>query len=247
MGVLFVVPAHDERDALPGVVADLRERYPQGDVVVVDDGSTDGTGATARSLGVEVLDLPCNLGIGAAVQTGLMLARDRGYAVAVQFDGDGQHRADQLEALIRPIQAGEADVVIGSRFLQGARYSAPPLRRLGMAILRWIDSWLAGQPLTDTTSGFRAYGPSAIAFLATAYPSDYPEPESVVTLVRQGFRVREVAVEMRERQGGSSSITPWRSGYYMLKVLLAIAVDLTRRPAERGTHELAGADRRHRG
>lgn len=247
MGVLFIVPVHDEREALPGVLADLRRHWPQAEVVVVDDGSSDGSGAAARRLGAQVLALPCNLGIGAAVQTGLLFARDRGAEVTVQFDGDGQHRADQVAALVAPIVAGEADAVIGSRFLQGTGYRAPLARRLGMAVLRRLNSRLAGQRITDNTSGFRAYDAAAVAFLAGEYAWDYPEPESVVTLVRHGFRVREVAVEMRERQGGSSSITLWRSAYYMLKVLLAIAVGVTRRPAGRARHEPTGADRRHHG
>jgi glycosyltransferase involved in cell wall biosynthesis len=245
--VLFIVPVHDEREALPGVLADLRQHWPQACVVVVDDGSCDGSGAAARRLGAEVLALPCNLGIGAAVQTGLLCARDRGADIAVQFDGDGQHRADQVAALVAPIVAGDANAVIGSRFLRGTGYRAPLGRRLGMAILRAVNSRLAGQLLTDTTSGFRAYDAAAVAFLAGEYPWDYPEPESVVTLVRHGFRVLEVAVEMRERQGGRSSITLWRSAYYMLKVLLAVAVGATRRPSVRVQHEPTSADRRHSG
>jgi glycosyltransferase involved in cell wall biosynthesis len=244
--VLFIVPAYNEAGALPGVLRDLRERWPEGDIVVVNDGSTDDTGALARRLGADVLDLPCNLGIGAAVQTGLLFARERGYAAAVQFDGDGQHRADQVAALLAPIQAGEADVVIGSRFLQGG-YHAPPVRRAGMAVFRWFNSLLAGQRLTDNTSGFRAYTAPALAFLAGEYPFDYPEPESAVALVRHGYRVREVPVEMRARQAGTSSITFWRAGYYMVKVLLAIAAGALRRPARRQPHELAGTGLRHSG
>ena len=245
--VLFIVPVHDEREALPAVLADLRRHWPQADVVVVDDGSSDGSGAAARRLGADVLALPCNFGIGAAVQTGLLFARDRGAEITVQFDGDGQHRADQVAALVAPIVAGDADAVIGSRFLRGSGYCAPLGRRLGMAILRGANSRLAGQRLTDTTSGFRAYDAAAVAFLAGEYAWDYPEPESVVTLVRHGFRVREVPVEMCERQGGSSSITLWRSAYYMLKVLLAVVVGATRRPSARAKHEPTSADRSHHG
>lgn len=226
--ILFIVPSHDERQALPGVVADLREHAAGGDVVVVNDGSSDGTGEVARGLGVQVLDLPCNLGIGGAVQTGLLFAREHGYDAAVQFDGDGQHRADQVQALLSPLLAGEADVVIGSRFLEKTDYRAPLARRIGIAVFAGVNSLVLRRRITDSTSGFRAYNAAAIGFLAREYPHDYPEPESVVTLVRHGFAVREVPVAMRDRQGGRSSITLWRSIYYVLKVLIAIVVGATR-------------------
>lgn len=225
---LFIVPAHDERQALPGVISDLREHCPGGDIVVVNDGSTDGTGDVARALGAQVLDLPCNLGIGAAVQTGLLFARDQRYEAAVQFDGDGQHKADQVARLMAPLVAGEADVVIGSRFLERNGYRAPVMRRIGIAVFRWVNSLVLERTITDNTSGFRSYNAAAIGFLAREYPHDYPEPESVVTLVRHGFAVREVPVEMRMRQGGRSSITLWRAVYYMVKVVIAIVVGLTR-------------------
>lgn len=225
---LFIVPAHDERQALSGVIADLREHCSACDIVVVNDGSTDGTGDVARALGARVLDLPCNLGIGAAVQTGLLFARQQGYDVAVQFDGDGQHRADQVALLLAPLLAGEADVVIGSRFLEKSDYRPPLMRRIGIAVFRWVNSLVLKRKITDSTSGFRSYNAAAIGFLAREYPHDYPEPESVVTLVRHGFSVREVPVAMRTRQGGRSSITLWRSIYYMVKVVIAIVVGVTR-------------------
>lgn len=224
---LFIVPAHNERQALPGVVADLRE-HARGDVVVVNDGSTDGTGDVARGLGVHVLDLPVNLGIGGAVQAGLLFARDHGYDVAVQFDGDGQHRADQVALIVAPVAAGEADVVIGSRFLAPSDYRAPLARRAGIAVFAGVNSLVLRRRITDSTSGFRSYNAAAIGFLAREYPHDYPEPEAVVTLARHGFVVREVPVAMRDRQGGRSSITLLRSIYYMLKVLIAIVVGATR-------------------
>ena len=224
---LFIVPAHNERQALPGVVADLRQHAP-GDVLVVNDGSTDGTGDVARGLGAHVLDLPVNLGIGGAVQAGLLFAREHRYDVAVQFDGDGQHRADQVALIVAPVLAGEADVVIGSRFLAPSDYRAPFARRLGIALFAWVNSLVIRRRVTDSTSGFRSYNAAAIGFLAREYPQDYPEPEAVVTLARHGFVLMEVPVAMRDRQGGRSSITLLRSIYYMLKVLIAIAVGATR-------------------
>jgi glycosyltransferase involved in cell wall biosynthesis len=230
--LLFIVPAYNEQDNLSGVVDDLHHHYPDADVAVVNDGSTDDTASVARSLGVHLLDLPCNIGIGGSVQTGLLFAARHGYDVAVQFDGDGQHRADQVATLLASLAEGY-DVAIGSRFLGPSTYRPPLARRAGIKALRWVNTLVLRRTITDSTSGFRAYGPAAIAFLAEEYPHDYPEPESVVTLCRSGFRVIEVPVAMHHRQGGESSITAVRSIYYMLKVVLAIAVGATRRTVGR--------------
>jgi glycosyltransferase involved in cell wall biosynthesis len=230
--LLFIVPAYNEQDNLSVVVDELRHSYPGADIAVVNDGSTDDTAKVARSLGVHLLDLPCNIGIGGSVQTGLLFAARHGYDVAVQFDGDGQHRADQVAPLLASLAEGY-DVAIGSRFLGPSAYHPPIGRRVGIATLRWVNTLVLRRTITDSTSGFRAYGPAAITFLAEEYPHDYPEPESVVTLCRSGFRVVEVPVAMRHRQGGQSSITAIRSIYYMLKVVLAIAVGATRRTVGR--------------
>lgn len=240
--VLVMIPAYNEAASLPAVIGDLRAHYPAADFVVIDDGSSDDTAAIARRLGAAVLELPYNLGIGGAVQTGLLFAAQQGYSYAVQFDGDGQHRADQLPLLLAPLLTRQADAVIGSRFLRPTDYPLPLLRRCGIAVFRWINTLVLGQTITDNTSGFRAYGRAALTFLAENYPHDYPEPESVVTLSRQGFRVVEVPVEMRERQGGHSSITLARSPYYMVKVLLAIGVRATARPVGRTRDESAHPD-----
>ena len=227
--LLFIVPAYNEEASLPGVVRDLREHFPAAAIAVVNDGSSDHTAAVARALGVILLNLPINLGIGGAMQTGFRFAARGDYRFVVQFDGDGQHRADQVPILLTLLLRNECDAVIGSRFLRPGDYQAPLLRRMGIVVFRTVNSWVIGQAISDNTSGFRAYNRAACAFLAEVYPHDYPEPESVVTLARQGFRLREVPVAMRERQGGRSSITLVRSIYYMCKVLLAIAVGATRR------------------
>lgn len=240
--LLFIVPAYNEQASLPAVVRDLRAHHPTADIVVVNDGSSDATAGVARALGVRLVDLPYNLGIGGAVQTGLLLAARECYDVAVQFDGDGQHRADQIAVLLDALRQPECDVAIGSRFLGPAAYQPPLLRRLGIAIFRIVNSLLLGQQITDNTSGFRAYNRRAIAFLAREYPHDYPEPESIVTLCRHDFHVREVPVVMRQRQGGNSSITFFRSIYYMCKVLLAIGVGVTRRPGRSVGDESAYPD-----
>ncbi len=235
---LFIVPAYNEGGNLPGVIGDLRAHQPDADIVVVNDGSTDGTASIARFLGVFLLDLPYNLGIGGTVQTGLLFAAQEGYDIAIQFDGDGQHQADQVGKLLEVFRDRNCDVVIGSRFLGSSAYRPPLMRRLGITIFQLVNSLVLRRKITDNTSGFRAYNRAAIAFLARNYPHDYPEPESIVTLCRNGFKVVEVPVSMRERQGGRSSITFLRSIYYMCKVLIAIIVGATRRTVGRPLDEL---------
>lgn len=230
--LLVVVPAYNEVASIGGVLDDLAEHVPDADVVVIDDGSTDETATIASSRGARAIRLPFNLGIGGAVQTGLIVAEHGGYDVVVQVDGDGQHRADQVARLVDALDSEQLDLVIGSRFLDpaaSAGYRASPLRRFGIKIFEWVNSALIGRRITDNTSGFRAYRREAVAVLARDYPDDYPEPESVVLLTRKGFRVGEVPVKMRVRQGGRSSIGLTQSVYYMVKVLLAILVNTTRR------------------
>jgi glycosyltransferase involved in cell wall biosynthesis len=226
--IAFIVPAFNERASLPGVVSDLRAHYPTAEIIVVNDGSTDDTAEVAESLGVTVLSLPFNLGIGSAVQTGLLYASRSDAEVAVQFDGDGQHFAGEVAKIIEPLRRGEADAVIGSRFVSGSSYRPPLMRRVGIGIFSWVNSLLVRRRLTDNTSGFRAYNRKAMEFLAVDYPHDYPEPESVVTLIRSGFRLVEVPVQMRVRAAGRSSITLLRSIYYMAKVLTATLIGATR-------------------
>jgi glycosyltransferase involved in cell wall biosynthesis len=227
---LAIVPALDEEASVAEVVAELRS-LPGIDVLVVDDGSSDRTAAVARAAGARVVSLPFNVGIGGAVQTGFMWALEHGYRVAVQVDGDGQHPAGEVDLLVGAVRSGEADLVIGSRFLGAGSYRAPFARRVGIRVFSSVVSAIVRVKVTDTTSGFRAAGPEAIALFARAYPHDYPEVETVIVAHRAGLRVQERPVEMRLRQGGASSITPFRSAYYMIKVLLAIGVETLRRPA----------------
>ena len=227
--LLFIVPAFNEEASIAAVVRELRTGHPSASVVVVDDGSTDATGMNARCAGARVVPLPFNLGIGSAVQAGLLVAAAERFDIAVQVDADGQHPATEIAKLLGPIERGEADVVIGSRFIGESAYRTPPARRIGIAIFRLINKMLTGETITDSTSGFRAFGSAAIRLLAAEYPHDYPEPEVFVFLCRNGFRVREVPVAMRPRIEGRSSITLMRSAYYMLKVPLASLVGATRR------------------
>lgn len=227
-----IIPAYNEADNIKSVVADLREHQPGLEIVVVNDCSTDNTAEVARCLSVTVLDLPINLGIGGAVQTGLKYARTNGCELAIQFDGDGQHLASEIESIIAPALAGEADVVIGSRFIGDGDYKSPLARRLGIRLLQVINSVLIGSKITDNTSGFRAFNRRAIEFLSEYYPQDYPEPQAVIELHRNKFKIIEVPVRMTERQHGRSSISAHRSLYYMIKVILANLIAISRKPVK---------------
>jgi glycosyltransferase involved in cell wall biosynthesis len=229
MKILVIVPAYNEEASLPGVIRDLREHIPSADVLVVNDGSRDATVRVARKLGVMVLDLPFNLGIGGAVQAGFLYAERNAYDIAVQFDGDGQHLAGEILKLLEPLSAKQADIVVGSRFLVVGGYRAPVFRKLGIGIFSFVLSRILGMSVTDSTSGFRAANRKVIEFFAHTYPDDYPEVEALVLLHKAGLRMREVAITMRERTGGKSSITPIRSIYYMTKVLMAIFIDLMKK------------------
>ena len=229
--IIAIVPAYNEAAALPHVVRDLRAGPVPLDIVVIDDGSRDDTSAVARRLGVAVVTLPFNLGIGGAHQTGFQYAVARGYGIAVQLDGDGQHLAREIPALLAPLEAGAADVVVGSRFaIRGHGYRGARTRRAGGVLLRGLIRLLSGQSYTDVTSGFRALNARALHVVAADYPQDFPEPESLLTFRRYQLRVMEVHTAMRERVGGVSSLTAWRSAYYMVKVTLALCIERLRAP-----------------
>jgi glycosyltransferase involved in cell wall biosynthesis len=226
-----IVPALNEAENIGRVIDELRAFDPGLDIVVVDDGSLDGTAQAAAVNGARVVRLPFNLGIGGAVQTGFRFAFENAYDIAVRVDGDGQHDPAQLDRVLAPLLSGEADIVVGSRFAAtGADgYRSSRTRRVGIRLLAWVVSRIVGQRLTDTTSGFQALNREGIALFARDYPHDYPEVEATVMVFRHRLRLTEVPVEMRERGGGRSSITALRSIYYMVKVLLAIFVGLFRR------------------
>ncbi len=228
---IAIVPALNEEETVGRVIDEIRAFDPGFDIVVVDDGSTDRTAGLAADRGAHVLRLPFNLGIGGAVQTGYRFAFERGYDIAVQVDGDGQHDPQQLPAILEPVLAGQADLCVGSRFASGSGYQSSFARRLGIRLFAWVVSAVVRQKVTDTTSGFRAVNRKGIALFAADYPHDYPEVEATIMCVKHKLRLREVPVEMRERAGGASSITALRSIYYMTKVLLAIFVGLFRRYA----------------
>ena len=228
---LAIVPALNEARTIARVIDEIRAYDARLEIVVVDDGSIDRTGELARAAGARVLRLPFNLGIGGAVQTGFRHARENEFDFAVRVDGDGQHDPAQLAAVVEPLLRGEADIVVGSRYLspggRGFRSSVP--RRTGIRVLAGIVSRLTGQRITDPTSGFQALDRKAIALFAADYPHDYPEVEALVLLLRHRLRLMEVPIEMRPRTAGRSSIQTLSSGYYMVKVLLALLVGSFRR------------------
>jgi hypothetical protein len=236
---LAIVPALNEVDSIAGTVQDIRRCAPEFDVLVVDDGSTDETGRAAATAGALVVRLPFNLGIGGAVQTGYIYAREHGYDVAVQLDGDGQHDAKYIPALLaRLTEGGGFNMVTGSRFLAavdegGYRSSAP--RRAGIGIFARVVSIASRQRVTDPTSGFRMTDRHAIELFAGDYPHDYPEVEAILLMHAHRLRSCEIPVQMRPRTSGRSAISKLQAAYYMVKVLLAVFVGLFRaRPTAAG-------------
>src|SRR3954471_7709490 len=222
MRALAIVPAYNEAGNIGRVLQELRREAPGWDACVVDDGSTDGTGSIAREHGAAVLTLPFNLGIGGAVQTGYLFARQHGYEMAAQIDADGQHDPRFLAGALEIIESGDADLVVGSRYLQAGGFRSTAVRRAGSRYLSWFLRVRCGARVTDATSGFRVAGRRAIELFAASYTSDYPEPEAIALATRAGLRLREIPVAMRSRQHGSSSIGPGRTLYYLVKVSLAL-------------------------
>ena len=223
---LVIVPAYNEAGNIARVLAAIRRSAPDFDCVVVSDGSTDGTAEVVRAQGCRVLSLAVNLGIGGAMQTGYRYAAQEGYDVAVQIDGDGQHDPAYLAAMLDTLRAQGADMVIGSRFLEGEGYQSTQLRRWGIRYFSFLIRALTGKTITDPTSGFRMVRKELIEAFAEDYPPDYPEPESVVNVLRRGGRVVELPVQMRARSGGSSSIGALASLYYVVKVTVAILLSV---------------------
>jgi glycosyltransferase involved in cell wall biosynthesis len=226
---LAIVPAYNEAGMVGRVVRDIERNAPGFDVLVVDDGSTDRTAAEAEAEGAVVIRHPYNLGIGGAMQSGYRYAFKRGYDLAIQVDGDGQHDPGEISALLRTLETDGVDMASGSRFLDDSGYRAPVGRRLGIRIFSVILSAVCGQRVTDPTSGFRLCNRRAIELFARDYPHDYPEVEAILMVHAHRLRMREVPVRMHHRSDGRSSITSGESVYYMIKVTLAIFVGLFRR------------------
>lgn len=224
MKVLIIIPAYNEEKSLPGLIANIETHLPEIEYIIINDGSVDNTKRLCREKGYKVINLPINSGIGVAVQTGYRYAAENGYDIAVQIDGDGQHDITFLDDIIAPIEKGEADVVIGSRFINKEGFQSSGARRMGIRILSTLIWVCAGIKVKDVTSGFRAVNKRFIDIFSDDYSKDYPEPEAIVTTKMYGGKIVEVPVLMKERIAGRSSITMWKSVYYMIKVSLAILV-----------------------
>lgn len=232
--MLIIVPAYNEAGQIAQVIESIRTHVPHADIVVVNDGSKDDTLERVLQTGAAVLNLPYNLGIGGAVQTGYRYALNGRYDIAVQIDGDGQHDPAELYKLMEALLESGADMAVGSRFLHKTGYQSTKMRLIGIRFLSLLVSRLTGRKATDTTSGFRICGRSAIALFADRYPTDYPEVEALILMHQHGLRFVECPVSMRPRMCGQSSITALKSAYYMIKVTLAVLLLQSRRPRAEG-------------
>ena len=222
--VLIIIPAYNESENIEHVVRHMMSQAPRYDYLVVNDGSTDNTLELCRQANFHYLDLSINMGIGGAVQAGYVYACKNGYDIAVQMDGDGQHDIAYLEKMLEPILQDQADVVIGSRFLEKEGFQSSASRRMGINILSGLIKLTTGKRIMDVTSGYRAVNRMFIDIYSKDYPTDYPEPEAIVAAIMHRGRVMEIPVQMKAREGGTSSITFKKSIYYMIKVTLAILV-----------------------
>lgn len=229
--VLVVIPAHNEEESLPRTLEEVRARAPGVDLLVVDDGSRDGTAAAARRAGVPLVRHPVNLGVGGALQTGFRYGMEHGYDVLVQLDADGQHDPAFLTSVLAPVLDGRCDVCIGSRYVARTGYRAPLHRRLGMLLFSGIVRLALGRRIADTTSGFRAYHREVMRVCQHDFPADFPDAPLLIALARRGFRLLEVPVEMRERRAGRSFYTLGKQLYYPYKNLVASLMAWLQRPA----------------
>jgi glycosyltransferase involved in cell wall biosynthesis len=230
VGTLVFIPAWNEEASISRVIADVRAHIPAADVLVVDDGSTDATTATARDCGVLVATLPFNQGLGAALQTGYLYALREGYDCCAHLDADGQHPAAEVARLLAEVTADRADLVIGSRYrdpdaaAQSDDYKPTFSRRIGIGVFRFFLTLATRQRFTDTTSGMRAANRRVMSLFSEHYSPDFAEIESLQLAVRQGLRVEELSVRMLERTGGSSFLTPLRSAFFIFKGVVVLLV-----------------------
>jgi len=224
--IAIVIPAYNEEKAIAAVVDDINAVGKQHALdltaVVVNDCSKDATPEVISKLNCVAINLPVNLGIGGAVQTGFKYAFENDFDFAVQVDGDGQHPASEIPKLVKTAQETGSDVVIGSRFIEKEGFQSSAMRRFGINYFKRLNNMLVGVTITDSTSGFRLINKKVLELVSNYYPDEYPEPEAIIVYSLNGFRMAEVAVTMRERQGGVSSIGAFASVYYMFKVSLAI-------------------------
>ncbi len=228
MKSLVIIPAYNEEENIVKTVQNIKEYAPDFDYIIVNDCSQDATLLVCREHGFCVIDLPVNLGIGGAVQTGYQYAEKNGYEIAVQFDGDGQHDAAYLNKMRQMLMSQELDMVIGSRFIEKEGFQSSGIRRLGIRYFSRLIFFMTGKRIYDPTSGMRMGNRRVIETFAKNYPKDYPEPESIVMLLKQKKRIAEYPVKMKEREAGTSSISAGKSIYYMFKVTVAIVMEKLR-------------------
>ena len=224
MRVLLIIPAYNEEECILNTCNSIKKASDELDYIVINDGSKDETLKILKKNDLKYINLINNLGIGGAVQTGYKYAYENKYDIAVQFDGDGQHDVNYVKKICEPIIKGQADMVIGTRYLDksSSKFQSTFMRRFGSGIISFFIKLTCKKKITDPTSGFRAVNKKIIEEFAREYPTEYPEPESTVTILKKGYIVKEIPVSMNERQGGKSSIRLWKTADYMMKVCLAI-------------------------
>lgn len=226
---IIIIPVYNEEENIEKTVKSIQKDALGFDYIIINDCSTDHTRKVCEKNGFNVINLPINLGIGGAVQTGYRYAYEQGYDVAVQVDGDGQHDPKFLEEMAEYLQQNDVDMVIGSRFIEKKGFQSSTARRIGISFFSILIKILTGKKITDPTSGLRMIGRSVMDIFSKDYPRDYPEPESVVAILRRNMKVKEIPVIMHERRGGVSSISLKNSVYYMVKVTFAILIERIRK------------------
>lgn len=222
MSTIVIIPAYNEENNIGKVIQSIKNAGVMADIVVINDGSSDNTSELAKKAGAYVIDLPVNLGIGGAVQTGYLYAYASGYDIAIQVDGDGQHNGSDLTRIIYELEKNHADIAIGSRFVEESKYKASFFRKIGIHFFSKLVTTLIHYPVCDTTSGYRGVNKKAIELFSRYYPKDYPEVETIVYAYLMGLRIKEIPVNMNPRYSGKSSISLWKGLYYIVKVTIML-------------------------
>ena len=226
---LIIIPAYNESECIEKTIENIKKNAEDFDYIIINDCSTDNTREICEKRGFHIINLPINLGIGGAVQTGYLYGVRYGYDMAVQVDGDGQHDAAFLQKMADCLEETGADMVIGSRFIEKQGFQSTGARRIGIRFFTWLIRLMTGKTVTDPTSGLRMVNRKVMEEFAKDYPKDYPEPETAVTVLHCGMKIEEIPVVMKERAGGVSSISMKKSVYYMVKVSMAIIIERMRR------------------
>ena len=229
MKKIVIIPAYNEEGGIVKTVTDVMENAKDFDYVVINDCSKDNTLEICHEHNFNVVNLPVNMGIGGGVQTGYMYAYRNGYDIAVQFDGDGQHNASYLDSMSKKLVEENLDMVIGSRYIEKEGFQSSGMRRMGIKYFTGLIKLLTGKKITDPTSGMRMINRKIMTQFSEEYPKDYPEPESIVTILKEGAKVEEIPVKMNAREEGVSSISPSKSIYYMVKVSIAVLIAAIRK------------------